>query len=371
MTNWMRKVVIKYGQPSPPGYAYGPRNPWTLTSEAANDLRVTFRFTRTNQSHADSGVLAIHNLPKEFADAIHSGFRDANLDRASILDDSTYNISEGTRNKTISARYRNDVEGRNKALQALAEANRIWIWAGYRDDLKLIFQGDITDLVMKTLDSEVDSITAISVGDSILTSVYGYLNNKPFGKNSYLKDTLVAVVSAFGSKISTQGLSFLNTNFPDVVALEFKDGYMVQGGIERNLDNLVAAYGVQWFFRNGEIYFMKRGDVFEDFALRLDEGRNMLRPIGNVNGEDIQFRMLMDGDMVPGRAFRIFNKDGKPTSQHGYRADTVEYQGDTHSTPWYTTVVASRIDELQVTLQTSGAMSRNDAFDAGAFREVQ
>jgi hypothetical protein len=160
-------------------------------------------------------------------------------------------------------------------------------------------------------------------------------------------------------------LTFLDTNFPDVVALEFKNGYVVQGGIERNLDNLVAAYGVQWFFRNGEIFFMKRGDVFEDFAMGLYDGINLLLPQSKLDGDDIRSRMLLDGDMVPGRAFRIFDKAGRPTSQHGYRADDVEYTGDTHGQPWYVDIVASRIDELQVALQDRGSFTRDDAFALG------
>lgn len=288
-----------------------------------------FRFVRTNTSSADTGVLSIYNLPRPFRDAIRSGFEDANDDRARFLGPES--------------RFRNDPDGRNAALQALAFANRIRIFAGYKDDEKLIFQGDISDLKARSIRSGIDTITEIALGDSILTYKYGYLT-KTFGAGSSLKDIIVGVVRASGAKVSDQALAFMDvTNLPGVVGLEFVNGAHISGGVQYNLDNLIEAYGVQWFMQNDEVFFMPRGAVLEDFSIRLDEGRNMLRPIGLIDGEDLQFRMLIDGDMVPGRGFRIFNDEGKPTARHGYRADTIEYRGDTHGNSWYNTVTASRI----------------------------
>jgi hypothetical protein len=126
---------------------------------------------------------------------------------------------------------------------------------------------------------------------------------------------------------------------------ELRNGAFVQGGIARNIDALVARYGVQWFIRDGEFFMMPRKSLIDDFALRLDEGDNLLRPLGKVNGEDIQFTMLLDGDMLPGRGFKIFDTKGQPTSTFGYRADDVRYVGDTHGNPWYCIVQGSRIDE--------------------------
>lgn len=327
MTQWLRKITIEYGRKLP-GNPYGPLNPWTLTSQGNEDFRVQFAFTRTNTNHADTGRLSIYNLPVDFANAIRNGVQEANDDRASILED---------------VRFRNDFDARNAELRELANANFIRISAGYQDDEKIIFQGDITNLTLKSLSSNTDSITKISLGDTIIPLKFGWIH-KSFGGGATLDKVLRAVVSSAGINMSQQALAFQSRNVAGVAVQEFRNGMFISGGVQVSIDDVVARYGVQWFIRNGEFFFMQRGALLDDFILRLDEGDNVLRPVSDFDGEDIKFTMLLDGDVLPGRGFRIFDRFGEATSTFGYRADTVQYVGDTHGNPWYCIVVASRIN---------------------------
>jgi hypothetical protein len=324
----MRKVTIEYGQ-EVEGSAYGPLQPWSLTSEGDEDYRVQFRFTRTNTNSADTGRIRIYNLPPEFVASIRNGTREANADRASIMDD---------------VRWRDDMDRRNAELRELAQANIVKVYAGYQDGTKQIFQGDITDLDVNSMGSDVDTITSINLGDAIIPLKFGWLN-KSFDGNTKLADLLTSIITSSGILPSKQSLDFMDNVLPGVEVLEFRNGAIVQGDIKPNVDAIVARYGVQWFIRNGEFYLMPRGSLIDDFAIRLDMGDNLLRPLSELDGDDISFTMLLDGDVLPGRGFRIYDELGKPTSNYGYRADTVDYIGDTHANPWYCMVKGSRIED--------------------------
>ena len=326
MTQWRRKITVEYGQnlESP----YGPLRPWSITSEGDEDFRVQFKFNRTNTNRADAGRVRIYNLPPEFAASIRDGTREANEDRSRILDD---------------VRWRDNLDRRNAELRELAQANLVRVFAGYEGQMRQIFQGDITDLDVNSMMSDTDTITSIDVGDAIIPLKYGWLN-KSFDGNTKTADLLREIITASGILPSKQSLNFLDNVLPGVEVLEFRNSAIVQGDIKPNVDAIVARYGVQWFIRDGEFYLMPRGALIDDFALRLDLGDNVLRPLSGLDGDEISFTMLLDGDMLPGRGFKIFDEDGRPISTFGYRADTVDYVGDTHGNPWYCMVKASRID---------------------------
>lgn len=328
MTQWLRRITVEYGNEAFVS-ALGPSLPWSLTSDGSMDYRVQFRLTRTNTNQADTGRVIIYNLPPDLSDAIRNGASQSNKDREDILED---------------PRYRLDIDARNAKLQELAKANLVKIYAGYRDNTKLIFTGDITGLNTKALSSDVDSITTIDLGDTIIPLKYGWLN-KSFGAGASTDEVINGIMKAVGIGMSQQALKFQAEHILGVEVSEFKNGMIIIGGLKRSADAIVARYGVQWFIRDGEFYFMPRGSVIDDFFLRLNEGENILRPMSSFNGDDIQFTMLLDGDVLPGRGFVIEDAGGKRTSNRGYRADTVNYIGDTHGNPWYCMVAASRLKE--------------------------
>ncbi len=325
---WLRKITVEYGQRIP-GSALGPLEPWSLTSEGDSDFRIQFRFMRTNTNKADTGRLVIYNLPPEFLADIRTGVQEANDDRLRILD---------------GPKFKGDLDGRNNELRILAQANLIKVYAGYKDGTKLIFTGDITSINMNSMMSDNDTITTIDLGDTIIPLKYGWLN-KTFAGGSRLDDVLNSILNSAGIPASEQAKKFQLENIAGVEVSEFKNGMIVIGGIKRNVDSIVARYGAQWFVRDGEFFLMARGALIDNFALRLDLGDNVLRPVSDLDGDSVKFTMLLDGDMLPGRGFRIFDETGQPTSKSGYRADTVTYIGDTHGNPWYCMVEGIDIDE--------------------------
>lgn len=327
MTQWMRKITVEYGQQIPEG-EYGPPVPWSITSEGDSDYRIQFSFNRTNTSNADTGRIAIYNLPPEFLDSIRSGVTKANADRLKILN-------------LIS--FKSDLDARNGELRELAKANLIKVYAGYRDGIKLIFTGDITSIEYNSMRSDTDTITRIDLGDMIIPLKYGWLN-KTFAGDSSVADILTSVMGSLGVTASEMAKRLQNESTLGVELSQFKNGLIIMGGVKRSVDALVARYGVQWFLRDGEYFLMARGALIDDFALRLDLGNNVLRPVSDLDGDSTKFTMLLDGDMLPGRGFRIFDEAGKPTSKSGYRADTVRYIGDTHGNPWYCMVEGISVD---------------------------
>jgi len=326
MTQWMRKITVEYGQQIPEG-EYGPPVPWSITSEGDSDYRIQFNFSRTNSNSADTGRLAIYNLPPEFLSSIRSGVEKANADRQKILD---------------LIKYKNDLDARNGQLRELAKANLIKVYAGYRDGIKLIFTCDITSIEYTSMRSDVDTITSIDLGDMMIPLKYWL--NKSFAGGSSLEVVLATIMKSLGISPSEMAKKFQDEAIVGVEVAEYRDGLAVMGGVKRSVDAIVARYGVQWFVRDGEYFLMARGALIDDFALRLDLGDNVLRPVSDMDGDSVKFTMLLDGDMLPGRGFRIFDEAGEPTSKSGYRADTVRYVGDTHGNPWYCMVEGISID---------------------------
>lgn len=328
MTQWMRKITVEYGQVGQISN-YGPPVPWSITSEGNSDYRIQFRFNRTNTNRADTGRLVIYNLPPEFLESIRSGVSKSNADRQRILD-----LIE----------FKNDLDKRNAELRELSTSNLVRVYAGYRDSTKLIFTGDITNIDLRSMGSDNDTITSIELGDMIIPLKYGWLN-QTFAGGSSLETVLNAMLRSTGLSASEMLLKFQNEAIVGVEVAEFRNGLAIIGGIKRNFDAIVARYGVQWFLRDGELFFMARGALIDDFVLGLSLGDNILRPLSELDGDGIKFTMLLDGDMLPGRGFRIFGEDGEPISRVGYRADTVNYIGDTHGNPWYCMVEGIRIDD--------------------------
>ena len=229
---WLRKITVRYGQEVPES-TLGPRTSWTLTSENDNDLRMTFRFFRSNRSTVDKGSVSIFNLPRQLKDAIRSGVQEALDARSFIMSD---------------PQFRCDIPGRNARLRELSDANKVAVFAGYKDESRLIFQGDITDLSTKDLGSTRDTVTTISLGDSIILLKHGYLH-QAFGANTELIDMLAAVVTASGLTTSPESLSFLGTKIPGVATFKFDNGAIVQGGIGVSMSDLVEQRGIQWLSR--------------------------------------------------------------------------------------------------------------------------
>ncbi len=327
MTQWLRKITVEYGRQIPDG-EYGPPEPWSITSEGDSDYRIQFRFSRTNTNTADTGTIAIYNLPPDFLSSIRSGVTKANADRRKILD---------------LLRFKNDLDARNGELRELAIANLVRVYAGYQDSTKLIFSGDITSIDLNSMRSDVDTITRIDLGDMIIPLKYGWLN-KSFAGGSSLETVLNTIMASLGITPSEMAKKFQNEAIVGVEVAEFKNGLAIMGGVKRNVDAIVARYGVQWFVRDGEYFLMARGALIDDFSLTLLLGENVLRPVSDIDGDSVKFTMLLDGDMLPGRGFRILDEFGKPTSKSGYRADTVQYVGDTHGNPWYCMVDGISID---------------------------
>ena len=328
MTQWMRKITVEYGQAGQVSN-YGPPEPWSITSEGNSDYRIQFSFKRTNTNHADTGRLAIYNLPPAFMASIKSGVAKSNADRKTILG---------------LIRFKSDIDARNAELRELSTSNLIRVYAGYKDGTKLIFTGDITSIDVKSMGSDTDSITSMDLGDAIIPLKYGWLN-KTFAGGSKLEDVLNTIMKSTGLSPSEMAKKFQNETVAGVEVAEFRNGLAIMGGIKRNVDAIVARYGAQWFIRDGEFFFMARGAIIDDFVLRLDLGANVLRPLSELDGDSVRFTMLIDGDMMPGRGFRIFDEDGEQLSNIGYRADTVSYVGDTHGNPWYCIVEGIKIDD--------------------------
>lgn len=113
-------------------------------------------------------------------------------------------------------------------------------------------------------------------------------------------------------------------------------------------------YGLQWWQRDGQIYYVAQGAVTKDFSIVLQEGVDLIGAPEVMGFDDVKGVALLNPRLFPGRGmfvvkkprpFDIPNNKINPItglrgehvgSTNGLRCEVVNYVGDTHGQAWYT-----------------------------------
>lgn len=297
-----------------------------LITQNDRGLRFQFQFSRTNRSTPDKGRLRIFGLRRSIADG--------------ILSDMTYNIAE--REKRLTRTFPDDVS-RARSLATHADEYKITVRAGYKDNSDIVFVGQMMDVQPDVRLGRTDVVVDIELGDSIEGFRTGYMN-QVFGANATMKN-VVDLANASAGWFSTADIAAsISVVAPDAVLTFAGKGFHAMGRPAETLDEIVEMFGLQWFVRDGEVFFAAQNTLLSVPTVVLQEGVDLLSGITTRRGYgDLSGRALLNSRIQPGVGMRILKADGQPLSQTGFRCNAVHHSGDTHGLSWYSDFEAGEI----------------------------
>ncbi len=299
-------------------------------------LRIAFNFTRNTLSEPDQGTIQIYNLSKRNRDFLKNAFEELKNGRREIVGNTILPDAN-----------------RGQALKALEEPFKIKFFAGYAKKPEQIFQGNIVNLISKRSGSN-DWVTEIKVGDGLIAYREGYIS-EGFAPGVTYENFRKVLELTQGLKPSADAETVIKQVAPNaVVTKDVNGGIAVVGRASDALDELAEMYGLQWWHRDGQIYYVPQGAVTRDFSIVVQEGIDVVGAIEVMGFDDVKATVLLNPRLYPGRGmfavrkpvpFDVTNNKVNPItglrgehvgSTNGLRCEVATYIGDTHGQPWYT-----------------------------------
>ncbi len=297
-----------------------------LITQNDDGLRFQFQLTRTNRSTPDRGRLRIYNLRQSI--------------REGILADMDANVSF---RETLLKRFFPDDPSRAKALATHADAYKITVRGGYRNSSDIVFVGQMMDVKPSVRVGRTDITVDIELGDSIEGFRTGYIN-QVFGAGATMKNVVDLVNASAGWRSTEDIAAQINIVAPDAVLTFAGKGFHAVGRPAETLDEIMEMFGLQWFVRDGEVFFAAQGTLLSLPTVVLQEGVDLLTGLTSLKGYgDVQGRALLNPRIQPGVGLRILKANGEPFSKTGFRCNAVTHNGDTHGQPWYSDFRAGEI----------------------------
>jgi len=218
--------------------------------------------------------------------------------------------------------------------EKLRAANqRIKIFAGYRDSVGLIHDGDI--LRTTQIDDGANRITVLFLAGRVFST-----NTAIFSKGYKEPTSLRTIV---GEAIKTFGLPFNDAELNKIPSNLLEPAFVFNGPTQDVLNTLLNPLSIQWHENNSQIRLSKVGEASLESetavdvlnsntgliktALQTDRGVNavaLLNPRLQV-GRIVE----IESDVIQNSSFPIFNNVKKSTNTKGlYKIIQVTYQGD-------------------------------------------
>lgn len=223
---------------------------------------------------------------------------------------------------------------------AMVKGAGVMLSAGYRDDLGLIFVGDV-DIVTHAKEGP-DWVTTLQGGDG-LTAVQTGRINEAFAAGAKLKD----VVRKFGErmKVSTSdALAQLRAGKVDGLIDEFTNGLVASGSLHEEFNRVARISGFEWSIQDGALQLLPNGKADTTEAVVLSESSGLIgspvpavAPVAGGGTKTIlRARSLINSALRPGRAVQVQSAqlDG------WYRIEKVQLVGDTHGPDWFSDIEA-------------------------------
>ena len=312
---YKRSVAVRFGNASTV-LSEDPR--FSVKNLDDDGVRIAFQFTRTNRSESDKGVLRFWNLNEVTRKGIETDFA---LQRS---------LRRGIEQGFVAVP---DDAARAAALKAISDQYLVQVFAGYDNQPRLVFRGTMLN-VKQVRDGLVDRVTEVELGDGLLGLRDGYLN-QAFAPGTLVENVLRAAEAAIGAKRSLTGEAFVTAVAPNAVVTQLSNGYVAAGRATDTIDEVVDLYGLQWWVRDGEVYYVPQGAVLNDFSVLLQQGSSLLDFQEPQGFEDTKGRSLLQPDVVPGRGLLLLDAAGVPLNAVGFRCNSVVHAGDTHGDAWY------------------------------------
>jgi len=203
--------------------------------------------------------------------------------------------------------------------------------AGYDDDLKHLFRGDLRYGASSFQPPEWFTKLQIADGDR------AYRHAK--SSRSYKRGT--TVLTALKDVAATMGLALpANALVSADLKAQFASGEVIHGPSRDELTKLLAPYGYRWSIQDGKLVILKEAETRPDRALVVSQATGMIGSpefgVPDKSGKTpaLTVKMLLYPAITPGGKIEIQSR----TINGVFKVEKVTHTGDTHGDDWFTEV---------------------------------
>lgn len=291
---------------------------FTFTRDSGPRIRIDA--VRSLEVEPDKCTLQLFNLPPGVPEMLAENVRQLKLDLTSAQ--KNYQISD---------------EERVRRIKLTLSQYLVEVSAGYADDLQMVFRGDPIE-VRPNVRNGQDLVTEVVLGDAFTVLEEVHIAAQ-FGIAENPKNLLAfaSALADLGGNVSEMEKK-VSLVAPNAAAARQANGFIAVGRPVDTIRGITELLEVQWWVRNGKVEMVRRGEVLPDFAVLLDESKNLIR-LGSVDGEGRRdFSSVLAPAVHPGRGVVFRNLKGE--DQPG-RVVQTHIVADTHGDDWRIEGIAS------------------------------
>lgn len=289
---------------------------WAVTVDTirTTTLDISFKIMKSLKDEPNKCELSIWNLSEDH--------------RAQIED-----LNPATKNVSVLAKKKEKLAAEKEATKGIP----CKIEAGYGDDasdLPLLWLGDMR--TAHSVRQGSDWITIITSGDGEKAWQNARINVS-YGPQTPVATAIRAMVKELGigegnlaEVISSVELKGIGRVFPH--------GTVLSGYVSRLLTDFCRSADLEWSIQDGALQIINVGKALRESAIKITSNSGMLdSPTVDVDGV-LTVKMLMPPSIRPGRLL-VVDAD---RIKGNYKAEKIEWSGDTFGDPWEVTIQASR-----------------------------
>jgi hypothetical protein len=211
----------------------------------------------------------------------------------------------------------------------------ILIEAGYKDKgPQQLWLGDV-----RTVSTERDGgdwITTLESGDGEKAGQNARIN-VALGPGTTPDTALRAIVKALGVDAGNAPIVIAKLRAAGIGKL-FPKRAVLSGSAADHMTNFCRSAGLEWSIQDGAIQILDVGKIAAGFAVRLSPSTGLVgTPSVDPEGKLTCVSLIQPG-FRPGSLLVLESA----TVRGNYRIERVSWEGDTHDTPWYAEIEASR-----------------------------
>jgi hypothetical protein len=202
------------------------------------------------------------------------------------------------------------------------EGVTVELFAGYADDVGLIFRGDIREVSHKKTNADI--VTTITAGD---------------GDNALRKSTVNTTLpssSSLKAHINALVFNLKGIKIGKIVGIDGLEGNKRAttfiGSVREELDRLATKYDFAYTIEN-HIFSLVRNKQHTGLREIINVDSGMIEaPVATERGVDV--KTLLNNNLKCNDLFRLESKFLK----RNYRIDELIFKGDTHSQEWFSSI---------------------------------
>lgn len=208
------------------------------------------------------------------------------------------------------------------------------IEAGYKEGKSLLWLGDL-----RTVSSVTDGpnwVTRLSSGDGEKATKNSRIA-VPYGPRTDVGTALRAMVRHLGVDEGNVAQVAAQIRLGKAGKL-FTSGKVLRGPVARVISDFAESADLEWSIQDGAIQFLDRGQVRAGTAVLLSKETGLVGSPSVDNEGILTAQSLMIPDIKPGVLVVVKSKH----VSGNYRAELVQWDGDTRGGDWYCTIEGKR-----------------------------